>query len=141
MDSETSRSPLQRFICLPATACCVLGMAKCGACNLPLAGAASTDALGQSWHQKCFRCKSCGDLLTSNYSDVNGDPYCDDCGRKVKAVSAANAESEEEARKRKIEEEKKKLAAKIAEKKRLLAQANNSDAAKEDGTVPSYPCE
>src|SRR4051794_41162336 len=40
-------------------------MAKCGACSLPLAGAASTDALGKSWHQKCFRCKSCGDLLTS----------------------------------------------------------------------------
>lgn len=108
-------------------------MAKCGACGLAIAGAASQDALGKSWHQKCFRCKSCGDLLSSNYADVNGDPYCDDCGRKVKAVSAANAESEEEARKRKIEEEKKKLAAKIAEKKRLLAAQAGGDAAKEDG--------
>jgi hypothetical protein len=92
------------------------------------------DALGKSWHQKCFRCKSCGDLLTSNYSDVNADPYCDDCGRKVKAVTAANAENEEEVRKRKIEEEKKKLAAKIAEKKRLLAQGSTTDGPKEDGT-------
>lgn len=107
-------------------------MAKCGACGLALAGAATTDALGKTWHQKCFRCKSCGDLLTNNYTDVNGDPYCEDCGKKVKAVSAANAESEEEAKKRRIEEEKKRLAAKIAEKKRLLAQAN-PEAAKEEG--------
>jgi len=47
----------------------------CGACNKTVYGAA-TVALNRKYHPACFKCTTCNELLTGEFYDVAGSPYC-----------------------------------------------------------------
>jgi len=47
----------------------------CGACNKTVFGAA-TVALSKKYHPSCFKCTTCGDLLTGEFYDQGGRPFC-----------------------------------------------------------------
>jgi len=48
---------------------------NCAACNNPVTGAA-TVARDRKYHQDCFKCTTCGDVLTGEFFDKGGFPYC-----------------------------------------------------------------
>jgi len=60
---------------------------KCAKCNEPLSGTA-IEALSNTWHQKCFVCATCEKpFQDSKFVNVEGKPYCQNCGRKAFASS------------------------------------------------------
>jgi len=56
------------------------GAPRCPRCNDRVYHAEETLAIGQSWHAKCFNCKSCHRKLDSgNLCDKDGEIYCKAC--------------------------------------------------------------
>jgi len=56
------------------------GAPRCPRCNDRVYAAEETLAIGQSWHQKCFSCKTCHRKLDSgNLCDNEGEIYCKAC--------------------------------------------------------------
>lgn len=51
---------------------------RCGGCNEVL-GQASIQALGASWHDKCFVCQKCKEDVEGSFFVVNGAPLCVAC--------------------------------------------------------------
>jgi len=47
----------------------------CGACYKTVFGAA-TVALNRKYHPSCFKCSTCGELLTGEFYDQGGRPFC-----------------------------------------------------------------
>ena len=53
---------------------------RCPRCNDRVYAAEETLAIGQSWHAKCFSCKTCKRKLDSgNLCDKDGEIYCKTC--------------------------------------------------------------
>jgi cysteine/glycine-rich protein len=53
---------------------------RCPRCNDRVYHAEETLAIGQSWHQKCFSCKTCKRKLDSgNLCDKDGEIFCKPC--------------------------------------------------------------
>lgn len=40
--------------------------------------------MGKAYHQDCFGCFECGKTLTGKCLNVNNNPYCEQCGKKVR---------------------------------------------------------
>jgi uncharacterized CHY-type Zn-finger protein len=60
---------------------------KCAKCGDPISGTA-IEALNNTWHQKCFVCTTCDKpFQDSKFVNVDGKPYCQNCGRKAFASS------------------------------------------------------
>jgi len=56
---------------------------KCSKCTEPLSGTA-IEALGTTWHQKCFVCFACDNPFQDNkFINVDNKPYCQPCGKKA----------------------------------------------------------
>jgi uncharacterized CHY-type Zn-finger protein len=56
---------------------------KCTKCSEPLSGTA-IEALGTTWHQKCFVCYACDKPFQDNkFINVDNKPYCQPCGKKA----------------------------------------------------------
>jgi uncharacterized CHY-type Zn-finger protein len=56
---------------------------KCSKCSEPLSGTA-IEALGTTWHQKCFVCFACDKPFQDNkFINVENKPYCQPCGKKA----------------------------------------------------------
>jgi len=56
------------------------GAPRCPRCNDRVYHAEEVLAIGLSWHQKCFNCKSCHRKLDSgNLCDKDGEVYCKAC--------------------------------------------------------------
>jgi len=57
---------------------------RCPRCNDRVYHAEEVQAIGQSWHQKCFNCKTCRRKLDSgNLCDKDGEIYCKPCYGKA----------------------------------------------------------
>ncbi|XP_017045176.1 transforming growth factor beta-1-induced transcript 1 protein [Drosophila ficusphila] len=64
---------------------CYLGnhAARCSACRTPILERAVA-AVGRKWHEKCFRCVSCGKpLISSGFYEVNGYLFCNSHFREL----------------------------------------------------------
>jgi len=50
---------------------------KCAACGKTVYVVEKLTILNKTWHKWCFKCVTCGTVLTmKNYSAVGGKPYC-----------------------------------------------------------------
>jgi paxillin len=59
----------------------------CGGCGKDLSGVTKkVGALGKKWHQECFACCECHQVLQSNFISKEGKPYC---GCKSKELCAS----------------------------------------------------
>ena len=46
------------------------------------------EALGNKYHDRCFRCAQCSNRVPDNFHAENGQPYCDDCHQKRRSKTA-----------------------------------------------------
>lgn len=46
---------------------CLLSFADCAGCGRDIKNGQALLALDQQWHLGCFKCKSCGKVLTGEY--------------------------------------------------------------------------
>ncbi|XP_011405685.2 PREDICTED: protein-methionine sulfoxide oxidase mical3b isoform X2 [Amphimedon queenslandica] len=53
---------------------------RCARCGKLVYFAEKRTAMGQQWHQKCFRCTTCGRFLDpGRHCEHEGQPYCNTC--------------------------------------------------------------
>ncbi|XP_078269582.1 actin-binding LIM protein 1 isoform X2 [Rhinoraja longicauda] len=50
---------------------------NCAGCGRDIKNGQALLALEQQWHLGCFKCKSCGNVLTGEYISKDGAPYCE----------------------------------------------------------------
>ncbi|XP_040847991.1 actin-binding LIM protein 1 isoform X5 [Ochotona curzoniae] len=50
---------------------------NCAGCGRDIKNGQALLALDQQWHLGCFKCKSCGKVLTGEYISKDGAPYCE----------------------------------------------------------------
>ncbi|XP_069756115.1 actin-binding LIM protein 1 isoform X1 [Narcine bancroftii] len=50
---------------------------NCAGCGRDIKNGQALLALEQQWHLGCFKCKSCGKVLTGEYISKDGAPYCE----------------------------------------------------------------
>jgi len=72
---------------------------NCGKCEKPCSGD-TVEALGQSFHTKCFTCAQCDKPFAGKkFLNVDNKPYCEQCGKKAFVSSrmrkSASASSED----------------------------------------------
>ncbi|XP_006893731.1 PREDICTED: actin-binding LIM protein 2 [Elephantulus edwardii] len=53
------------------------GLRNCGGCGAEIRNGQSLLALDAHWHLGCFKCKTCGKLLSAEYISKDGLPYCE----------------------------------------------------------------
>ncbi|XP_040821771.1 actin-binding LIM protein 2 [Ochotona curzoniae] len=53
------------------------GLRSCGGCGVEIKNGQALVALDKHWHLGCFKCKTCGKLLTAEYISKDGLPYCE----------------------------------------------------------------
>jgi len=90
---------------------CFTGEIKCIYCNGPIIGTLRR-VLDQNYHPKCFICTGCSKLLENEFTDINAWPWCKDCMETVefkKAISAASADKEREAKLKRLREQEELL--------------------------------
>ncbi|GAB5578800.1 actin-binding LIM protein 1 isoform X19 [Prionailurus iriomotensis] len=51
--------------------------ANCAGCGRDIKNGQALLALEKQWHLGCFKCKSCGKVLTGEYISKDGAPYCE----------------------------------------------------------------
>ena len=79
---EKRRSDMKRQSIKPVSLV-VGGSNMCASCGKPLSGA-TVQAIGQNWHQECFKCTSCCKALVGEkIMKIKEKPYCSDCGKKT----------------------------------------------------------
>ncbi|MEJ1270956.1 actin-binding LIM protein 1 [Cricetulus griseus] len=49
----------------------------CAGCGRDIKNGQALLALDKQWHLGCFKCKSCGKVLTGEYISKDGSPYCE----------------------------------------------------------------
>ncbi|OQV21037.1 putative Leupaxin [Hypsibius exemplaris] len=60
-----------------------LSLGICEACKTDIAYTDPViEALGNKYHDRCFRCTHCGNAVPENFHAENGQPFCDDCHQK-----------------------------------------------------------
>ncbi|XP_048704932.1 actin-binding LIM protein 2 isoform X14 [Caretta caretta] len=55
----------------------VQALRNCGGCGSEIRNGQSLVALDKYWHLGCFKCKTCGKLLSAEYISKDGIPYCE----------------------------------------------------------------
>ncbi|XP_038626550.1 actin-binding LIM protein 3 isoform X4 [Tachyglossus aculeatus] len=55
----------------------VLGPSHCAGCSEEIKHGQSLLALDKQWHVSCFKCQTCGVILTGEYISKDGVPYCE----------------------------------------------------------------
>ncbi|XP_068955129.1 actin-binding LIM protein 1 [Petaurus breviceps papuanus] len=55
----------------------VLSSSNCAGCGRDIKNGEALLALDKQWHLGCFKCKSCGKVLTGEYISKDGAPYCE----------------------------------------------------------------
>ncbi|XP_008561346.1 PREDICTED: actin-binding LIM protein 1-like, partial [Galeopterus variegatus] len=50
---------------------------NCAGCGRDIKNGQALLALDKQWHLGCFKCKSCGKVLTGEYISKDGAPYCE----------------------------------------------------------------
>ncbi|XP_044152634.1 actin-binding LIM protein 1 isoform X2 [Bufo gargarizans] len=50
---------------------------SCSGCGRDIKNGQALLALDKQWHLGCFKCKSCGKVLTGEYISKDGSPYCE----------------------------------------------------------------
>jgi len=55
----------------------------CPVCGKGVGHAEKKEAIGQIWHQTCFKCNACGKVLHGPFKDNAGVPYCENCHSKM----------------------------------------------------------
>ncbi|XP_029328554.1 actin-binding LIM protein 1 isoform X14 [Mus caroli] len=50
---------------------------NCAGCGRDIKNGQALLALDKQWHLGCFKCKSCGKVLTGEYISKDGSPYCE----------------------------------------------------------------
>ncbi|XP_031762171.1 actin-binding LIM protein 1 isoform X25 [Xenopus tropicalis] len=50
---------------------------SCAGCSREIKNGQALLALDKQWHLGCFKCKSCGKVLTGEYISKDGSPYCE----------------------------------------------------------------
>ncbi|KAM4839938.1 actin-binding LIM protein 1 isoform X5 [Urocitellus parryii] len=58
----------------PSEAAC---SGNCAGCGRDIKNGQALLALDKQWHLGCFKCKSCGKVLTGEYISKDGAPYCE----------------------------------------------------------------
>ncbi|XP_053543695.1 actin-binding LIM protein 3 isoform X3 [Ictalurus punctatus] len=53
------------------------GPSHCAGCKEEITHGQSLLALEKQWHVSCFKCQTCGTVLTGEYISKNGIPYCE----------------------------------------------------------------
>ncbi|XP_069835827.1 actin-binding LIM protein 1 isoform X5 [Dendropsophus ebraccatus] len=61
-------SPGSKELCAPSS---------CSGCGRDIKNGQALLALDKQWHLGCFKCKSCGKVLTGEYISKDGSPYCE----------------------------------------------------------------
>ncbi|XP_066457505.1 actin-binding LIM protein 1 isoform X5 [Eleutherodactylus coqui] len=61
-------SPGAKELCTPSS---------CSGCGRDIKNGQALLALDKQWHLGCFKCKSCGKVLTGEYISKDGSPYCE----------------------------------------------------------------
>eukprot|EP01097_Dermamoeba_algensis_P005128 TRINITY_DN3264_c0_g1_i1.p1 TRINITY_DN3264_c0_g1~~TRINITY_DN3264_c0_g1_i1.p1 ORF type:complete len:489 (-),score=103.65 TRINITY_DN3264_c0_g1_i1:399-1865(-) len=56
----------------------------CGGCNTPITSGKILQVLDKHWHSTCFKCTRCSSLLSSEFFDMDGSPYCRGCLDQMK---------------------------------------------------------
>lgn len=64
----------QPMSCSPKETTC---SSNCAGCGRDIKNGQALLALDQQWHLGCFKCKSCGKVLTGEYISKDGAPYCE----------------------------------------------------------------
>ncbi|XP_023571313.1 actin-binding LIM protein 1 isoform X14 [Octodon degus] len=64
----------QPMSCSPKEASC---SSNCAGCGRDIKNGQALLALDKQWHLGCFKCKSCGKVLTGEYISKDGAPYCE----------------------------------------------------------------
>ncbi|XP_004343390.1 hypothetical protein CAOG_07516 [Capsaspora owczarzaki ATCC 30864] len=62
---------------------------NCPACSGPVASG-QKEAMGKTWHPKCFVCKKCGKQLANEYKVVSNKAYCNVCVDRTPALLKAS---------------------------------------------------
>ncbi|KAF5902594.1 actin-binding LIM protein 1-like isoform X5, partial [Clarias magur] len=55
----------------------ITGPGTCAGCGRDIKNGQALLALDKQWHLGCFKCKSCGKVLTGEYISKDGAPYCE----------------------------------------------------------------
>ncbi|XP_066534547.1 actin-binding LIM protein 1a isoform X4 [Hoplias malabaricus] len=55
----------------------ISGPSTCAGCGRDIKNGQALLALDRQWHLGCFKCKSCGKVLTGEYISKDGAPYCE----------------------------------------------------------------
>ncbi|XP_028936232.1 actin-binding LIM protein 1 isoform X9 [Ornithorhynchus anatinus] len=55
----------------------VSSSSSCAGCGRDIKNGQALLALDKQWHLGCFKCKSCGKVLTGEYISKDGAPYCE----------------------------------------------------------------
>ncbi|XP_046885687.1 actin-binding LIM protein 1-like isoform X2 [Hypomesus transpacificus] len=55
----------------------IIGSSNCVGCGRDIKNGQALLALDRQWHLGCFKCKSCGRVLTGEYISKDGAPYCE----------------------------------------------------------------
>ncbi|XP_043843692.1 actin-binding LIM protein 1 isoform X9 [Gracilinanus agilis] len=55
----------------------VSSSSNCAGCGRDIKNGQALLALDKQWHLGCFKCKSCGKVLTGEYISKDGAPYCE----------------------------------------------------------------
>ncbi|XP_014673910.1 PREDICTED: actin-binding LIM protein 1-like isoform X2 [Priapulus caudatus] len=63
--------------------------AKCAGCNKALQDGHAVLALDKHWHEDCFRCTSCNQILHGEYMGREGQPYCENDYQNLFGVHCA----------------------------------------------------
>uniref|UniRef100_G3U8N0 Actin binding LIM protein 1 n=1 Tax=Loxodonta africana TaxID=9785 RepID=G3U8N0_LOXAF len=66
---------LVRQMCSNSTGCS--SFPDCAGCGRDIKNGQALLALDKQWHLGCFKCKSCGKVLTGEYISKDGAPYCE----------------------------------------------------------------
>ncbi|KAM9325892.1 actin-binding LIM protein 1 isoform 2-T2 [Gastrophryne carolinensis] len=66
--AEQPMSPVPKEISTPSS---------CAGCGRDIKNGQALLALDKQWHLGCFKCKSCGKVLTGEYISKEGSPYCE----------------------------------------------------------------
>ncbi|XP_041426047.1 actin-binding LIM protein 1-like isoform X1 [Xenopus laevis] len=59
---------------------------SCAGCGRDIKNGQALLALDKQWHLGCFKCKSCGKVLTGEYISKDGSPYCEKDYQKMFGV-------------------------------------------------------
>eukprot|EP00026_Physarum_polycephalum_P011779 Phypoly_transcript_12023.p1 GENE.Phypoly_transcript_12023~~Phypoly_transcript_12023.p1 ORF type:complete len:345 (+),score=30.09 Phypoly_transcript_12023:61-1095(+) len=76
---------------------------RCERCRQPIFGSTKYTS-SKAYHPKCFTCSSCNKLLSGEFTDLKGSPFCSNCANEVtlsrSGIPGVSYESEADREKR-----------------------------------------